>query len=227
MAEIRSHPTGGPARTLHRGTRVPLSTYLERLESPVDWRRAVSLHRRLLAGDLSVLRETARTESDNGPAALILALGVLAASLGAWLWLVIESRGAAVGDSAVHVLLLGSFATLAAWGLWTVLTWRALRVVFQVEVGLRALARSMAVAGGFFVWQFFMIAGPASFAVGLVTTLAALLLAILAVRAAAPDADDRAAVISVGMGFAVYALALSMLADLAGIGSGIFVHALG
>ena len=174
-----------------------------------------------------MLRDAARTESDNGPAAMVLVLGVLAASLGAWLWLVIESRGAVVGDSALRVLLLGSFASLVAWGLWTVLTWRALRVVFQVKVELRALSRSMAVAGGFLVWQFFMIAGPAGFAVGLVTTLAALLLAILAVRVAAPDADDRAAVISVGMGFAIYALALSMLADLAGVGSGIFVHALG
>jgi len=227
MVEIRSHPTGGLARTLHRGTRVPLTNYLERLESPIDWRRALALHRRLLAGDLSVLRDAARTQSDSGPAALILVLGVLAASLGAWLWLVIESRGAVVGDSALRVLLLGSFASLVAWGLWTALTWRALRVVFQVKVELRGLARSMALAGGFLVWQFFMIAGPASFAVGLVTTLAALLLAILAVRAAAPDADDRAAVISVGIGFAIYALALSMLADLARIGSGIFVHALG
>ncbi|MCY3559335.1 MAG: hypothetical protein OXH13_11945 [Chloroflexi bacterium] len=227
MTQLKTHPSAALPRPQGRGTRVSVATYLERLDAPIDWRRAVALHRRLLAGDLSVLRDAARTESDNGPAAMVLVLGVLAASLGAWLWLVIESRGAVVGDSALRVMLLGSLASLVAWGLWTVLTWRALGVVFQVKVELRALARSMAVAGGFFVWQFFMIAGPAGFAVGLVTTLAALLLAILAVRAAAPDADDRAAVISVGMGFAIYALALSMLADLAGVGSGIFVHALG
>ena len=227
MTQIKTHPSAALPRPQHHGTRVSIASYLEGLEAPIDWRRALSLHRRLLAGDLSVLRDAARTESDNGPAALVLMLGVLTAGLGAWLWLVIESRGAAVGDPALRVLLLGSIASLVAWGLCSALTWRALRVVFQVQVEFRALARAQAVAGGFLAWQFFVIAGPASFAVGLFTTVAALLLAILAVRAAAPEADDRAAVVSVGIGFAIYALALSMLADLAGIGSGVFVHALG
>ena len=45
--------------------------------------------------------------------------------------------------------------------------------------------------------------------------------------AAAPEADERAAVISVGIGFGVYALLLSLVADLTGVGSGVFVHALG
>ncbi len=227
MTEIRSTPPGALARTLHRGTRAPRNRYFERLESPVDWRRALSLYRRLLAGDLSVLRDAARTESDTGPAALVLVLGVLTASLGSWLWMVIETHGTLVGDPALRVLLLGTLATIGGWGLWTGLTWHALRSIFQVEVEFLALARAQAVAGGFAIWQFFMIAGPASFAVGLVTTLAGFLLAILAVRASAPDADDRAAVISVGIGFAVYALALSLLGDLARVGSGIFVHALG
>ena len=200
---------------------------LPALESPFDWRRALSLHRRLLAGELGVIGEVARNESDTKPALAVLLLGVLTASLGAWLWMVIDTGGAGVGGPALKVLLLGSLASLVAWTLWLGLTWHALRSIFQVNVELTDLMRAMALVGGFAVWQFFMLAGPASFAVGLITTIAAVLLTVLAVRAAAPEADDRAAIISAGAGFGLYALALSILADLTGVASGLFVHAIG
>lgn len=190
-----------------------------------DWRRMLSLHRRLLAGDLGVLREVSEAESDTAPALAVMLVGVLAAGLGAWSWMVLESGQ--IGGPALRVLLLGSLASVGAWMLWSAITWHALRSIFQIDVNPRRLARSMALAGGFTVWQLFLFVGPASFAVGLVVTIGGLMLTILALRAAAPDADDRAAIISVGIGFGVYALLLSLLADLAGVGAGLFVHAIG
>lgn len=227
MIQIRPQSSGAIARTLHRGTRIPIWNYEERLKPPFDWRRALSLYRRLLSGDLSVLRDAARRETDTAPALAVMALGVVVASLGAWLWIVINSRGALIGDTALDVLLFGSIATLGSWGVWVGLTWQALRSIFQVNAPFLPLMRALAVAAGFAIWQFFMLAGPVSFAVALVTTMAGFLLSVLAVRAAVPESDDRAAVISVGIGFAVYALALSLLADVAGVGSGLFAHALG
>lgn len=227
MIQTRPQPSGALARTWNRGTRIPIASYVERLGAPFDWRRTLSLYRRLLSGDLSVLRDAARSETDTAPALAVMALGVLVASLGAWLWIVIDSRGTLIGDPALHVLFLGSIATLGLWGVWVQLTWHALRSIFQVEAQFLPLMRALAVAGGFAVWQFFMMAGPVSMAVALLTTMAGFLLSVLAVRAAVPEADDRAAVISVGIGFAVYALALSLLADVTGVGSGIFAHALG
>ncbi len=208
-----------------RGGRSQVSRYLDTLAAPFDWRRAFSLHRRLLAGDLGVIAEVSRNESDTRPALVVLTLGVLVASLGAWLWVVIESGGQSITGPAIHVLLLGSFVSLIAWGIWLGLTWHALRSIFTVNVDLPTLMRPMALVGGFAVWQFFMLAGPASFALGLIVTIVGVLLTILAVRAAAPEADDRAAITSVGIGFGVYALMLSLLADLAGVASGLFVHA--
>ncbi len=227
MTQTRPHPTAILSRTFGRGTRVPLSQQLPKVEAPFDWRRSLSLHQRLLAGDLSVMREASENESDTLPSLAVMLLGVLAASLGAWLWVVIDTRGAMLGEPALKVLLLGSVASILGWALVVALTWHALRSIFEISVPIKALMRSMAIAGGFAVWQFFMLAGPASFAVGLLVTIAGVLLAVIAVRAAAPEADERAAVISVGIGFGVYALVLSLLADLTGIGSGIFVHALG
>ena len=227
MMQIRSQPAGGLTRNLARGTRVPATRHLPSLDASFDWRRALSLHRRLLAGELGVIGEVSRNESDARPALAVLVLGVLVASLGAWLWVVIHTRGAEVADPALNVLLLGSLASLGAWALWLGLTWYALRSIFQVDVNWRVLMRSMALVGGFAVWQFFMLAGPASFAVGLIASIAGVLLSVLAVRAAAPPADDRAAIISVGIGFGIYALVLSLIADLFGVGSGVFIHAVG
>ena len=213
------------SRTFARRSGAPAARSLPRWDLPVDWRRALSLQRRLLSGDLSVIGEAARNQSDTRPALAVLLIGLFASGLGAWLWVSFETG--VVGHSALRVLLLGSLATLAGWGLWLVVTWHALRSIFQISVEWPNLLRPLALVGGFAVWQFFMLAGPASFAIGLVTTIAGVLLTILAVRAAAPEADDRAAVISVGIGFGVYALVLSLLADLTGVGSGLFVHALG
>ena len=225
--QFRSHPAAPLAQTLARGVRSPLSRRLPAFDTPFDWRRALSLHRRLLAGDLGVIGEVSRTETDTKPSLAVLLLGVLVASLGAWLWVVIDTGGGAVGEAGLRVLLLGSLAAVGAWALWLTPTWYALRSIFEVAVELGPLMRSMALVGGFAVWQFFLLAGPASFAIGLIATFALVLLSVVAVRAAAPAADDRAAIISVGIGFGVYALALSLLAELTGVGSGLFVHAIG
>ena len=227
MIQIRSHSVGVLSKTVGRGAWFPASRHLSALEAAFDWRRALVLQRRLLSGELGVIGEVSRTESDTRPSLAILVLGVLTASLGAWLWVVIDTRGAAVADPALNVLLLGSIASLGAWALWLGLTWYALKSIFLVEVEWRSLMRPMALVGGFAVWQFFMLAGPASFAVGLIVSVAGLLLSVLAVRAAAPEVDDRAAIISVGVGFGAYALALSLLAALTGVGAGLFVHAIG
>ena len=227
MIQIRSLPAGVQNRSLARGRRLFGSRPNASIEGPVDWRRSLALLRRLLAGELGVVGDVTRNESDTRPTLAVLVFGVLFASVGGWLWLVIDTGGAAVADPALKVLLLGSLVSLGGWALWLAITWQSLRAIFEVNVDLRALMRSMALVGGFAAWQAFMFIGPASFAVGLIVTIASVMLTVIAVRAAAPDADDRAAIVSVGIGFGIYALALSLLADLAGVGSGLFVHAIG
>ena len=225
MIQIRTQAGAAATRPFGRAGWRPAGRAFPAFNLQFDWRRTLHLERRLLSGDLTVIGEVSRRESDHAPTLAALLLGVLAAGLGAWLWMLIDSGS--IAGPALRVLLLGSVASIAAWGLWLVVTRHALGSIFEINVPLRTLMRPMALVGGFAVWQFFMLAGPASFAVGLVVTIAGVMLAVLAVRAAAPEADDRAAIISVGIGFGIYALALSLLADLVGVGSGLFVHAIG
>ena len=226
MTQVRTHPTLAGRRPA-RDALIRLSQAAETLQAPFDWRRALSLHRRLLSGDLAVIGDAARSETDTRPALAVLLAGVLAAGIGGWLWLVIGAGGGGVGASALRVLLFGTIASLAAWTLWLAAVGYALRSIFEIHVEPRRLLRAMAVTGGFAAWQFFLLAGPASFAVGLIATVGAVLLGVVAVRAGVPEADDRAAVISTAIGFGVYAVALAVLADLTGVASGVFVHAVG
>ena len=189
-----------------------------------DWRRSLSLLRRMLAGDLRVLRDVADRVDDLRQLIPIVLLGSFAAALGAWLWLAVDAPQVDLGAAALRVLLFGSIAAAAGWALWTGATWWALRRIFGVRIDFARLARPLALCAGFGLWQVFLLAGPLSFAIGLVITFAWLVLAAVAVRAAS-GVDDREAIISVGVGFAVYALPMSLLAGLAGIAPGIFVHA--
>ena len=226
MTQIQIHPT---AAAEGRGGQAAarLRQWTGAAQGGVDWRRALSLHRRLLAGDLSAIGDAARTETDTAPALSVLLVGVIASSLGAFLWLIIEAGGSGVGGAALRVMLFGTLAALAGWTLWFAAARYALRSLFEIDVNPSALFRALAVTGGFAVWQVFLIIGPASFAVGLIAAVGTVLLAILAVRAAAPEADDRAAAISTAIGFGIYAVVLAVIADLTGAASGVFIHAAG
>ena len=225
MIQIRPYVGGAATRPFGRAAWRPLNRFLPSFSLEFDWRRTLRLQQRLLSGDLGVIREVSQNESDNVPSLAALLLGVLASGLGAWLWMLIDSGS--IASPALRVLLFGSLASIAVWGLWLAVSHYALGSIFKISVPLGTLMRPMALAGGFAVWQFFMLVGPASFAVGLIVMIASVMLTVLAVRAAAPEADDRAAIISVGIGFGVYALVLSLVADLLGVGSGLFVHAIG
>ncbi len=198
---------------------------LRRLAGSFDWGRAFSLHRRLLAGDLRTLRETAENETDGAPTLAVMALAALAGALGAWLWLVFNSGEVSAGYAAARVVGLGLVCSVAAWAAFAAATWWTMQRLFDVRVELQRLARPLALAAGFGVWQLVLLVPGISFAVGLLGLMAWFLLSVVAVRAASPELDERGAVISVGIGFSVYVLLLTLAANLAGIAPGVFVHA--
>ena len=209
--------------TAARG-RPALSRRLQGLTGSFAWGRTFSLHRRLLAGDLRTLRETAEVESDTGPALAIMALGALVAALGAWLWLVFTGDGVSIGYAAARVLGLGLIISIAAWGAAIAATRWTMEHLFEARVELRRLIRPLALAAGIGVWQLFLFVPGISFAVGILGLIAWFLLSVVAVRAAAPELDDRGSVISVGIGFGVYVVLLTLAANMAGIAPGLFVH---
>ncbi len=202
-----------------------LGASLRNLVGVFDWGRTFSLHRRLLTGDLRVLREVTDTETDSAPTLAVMGMAALAAALGAWLWLVFTGEGVSAGHAAGRVIGLGLVCSVAAWAASVAATWWAMQRLFDLRVELRRLSRPLALAAGFGVWQLLLFVPGVSFAIGILALIAWLFLSVVAARAAAPSLDDRSAVISVGIGFGVYVVLLTLTANLFGIAPGAFVHA--
>lgn len=223
-APVRLTTTPAPQRAVRRRPSA-FRAGLQQLVGSFDWGRAFSLHRRLLAGDLRTFRETANTETDGAPTLAAMALATLAAALGAWLWLVFTGEGVSVGHAAGRIIGLGLVCAIAAWAASLAATWWTIQRLFDVRVELRRLARPLALAAGLGVWQVLLFVPGISFAVGILGLTAWFLLSVVAVRAAAPDLDERGSVVSVGIGFSLYILLLTLAANVAGIAPGVFVHA--
>ena len=187
-------------------------------------RRSMRLLRRLLRGELEALREVADSPADTRAALLLVPLTALAAGLGAWFWMALAADGASIGGGAVRLVVLGAVAGIAAWALSAGASWWALRRICDVRLEFFRLARPLALAGAAGIAQLALLFVPISFAVGLATVVAWFLTSVVAVRAAAPGIDDRSTFIAVGAGFGVWAVFLSILASVAGVAPGVFVH---
>lgn len=188
-------------------------------------RRSMQLLRRLLRGELEVLREVAGSAADTRAALLLVPLTALAAGLGAWFWMALAADGASVGGGALRLVALGGLAGVAAWALSAGASWWALRRICDVRIEFLRLARPLALAGAVGIAQLALLFVPISFAIGLAVVAAWFLMSAAAVRAAAPGLDDRSTYIAVGAGFGVWAIFLSILASAAGVAPGLFVHA--
>lgn len=187
-------------------------------------RRSMQLLRRLLRGELEVLREVADNPADTRAALLLVALTALAAGLGAWFWMALAADGASVVGGALRLVALGGIAGVAAWALSVGASWWALRRICDVRIEFLRLARPLALAGAVGIAQLALLFVPISFAIGLATVVAWFLMSAAAVRAAAPGLDDRSTYIAVGAGFGVWTIFLSILASAAGVAPGLFVH---
>ena len=184
----------------------------------------MQLLRRLLRGELEALRELADSPADTRAALLLVPITALAAGLGAWFWMALAADGASIGGGAVRLVVLGAVAGIAAWALSAGASWWALRRICDVRLEFFRLARPLALAGAAGIAQLALLFVPISFAVGLATVVAWFLTSVVAVRAAAPGIDDRSTFIAVGAGFGVWAVFLSILASVAGVAPGVFVH---
>ena len=198
-----------------------------RSRAAADARRSLLLLRRLLRGELAVFGELAERAADTRAALLLVPLSALAAGLGAWFWLALAADGADIGAAALRLVLLGGLAGVGAWALSAGVSWWALRRICEIQVDYLRLARPLALAAAVGIGQLALLFVPIAFAIGLITLVAWFLVSIAAVRAAVPGIDDRSTLIAVGLGFAAWALLLSLLASAAGVAPGVFVHAAG
>ena len=218
LTEERAAPARASVQEVERPAARPT-------EQVLDWRGTLRRARRLIAGDAAVLSEVARDERQTLVAVLLAATAVLAAALGGWAWLALTGDGLSTGRVVIREFVLGGAFGLAAWVFWVIATHATLRTVYDQRVDRSQLLRAMGFAAIFAGVQLAMVVTPLSFAIGLIALGAWFLASTAAVEAAAPSLTRREALVSTGVGFVVFAAALSLLADLAGMAPGVFAHA--
>jgi len=163
--------------------------------------------RRLGVLDLSVLDEVGTDPRATLPSLAIAGGSMLMLGVGGWLWWIASG----LGDSRtvlIKSVLIGSLFSLALWLAWLLVVYIVLHRLTDVTINVERLVRAAGMASAPLALGLLMAVPMISFGVGLVAvgTWA------LTTQAAIERATGRPVVIANAAGFAVWAIAMSLLA---------------
>ena len=208
-----------------RRARLPGRSDDSRADQIIDPRLILSRVQRLARLDPAVFREVRDDPSQTLGAGLVVLASLLLAALGGWLWLIVESEGLSTGRILVREVALGLIFGMAVWGVWVI----GVHVMLQSVFGRRApgtrLLRTMGYGAFPVAGAVFMVVPALGFAVGLLTVLAWFASSNAAIEASAPEASRREVLVANLVGFSLFVVVMSVLADAAGIAPGFFVRA--
>lgn len=126
---------------------------------------------RLVRLDLRVLDELRSDPGATVPAIVCAVVGMLGLGLGGWFWWLISGLGDA-GPVFIKTVILGSAFGLAAWLVWLIVAYLALRRLSQVTLPIDQLLRLGGVATAPLILGLAMAIPAISFGVGLVALAA-------------------------------------------------------
>ena len=181
--------------------------------------------RRLSRADLTPLREVRDDPSQTLSASLVVIFAIGLSAVGGWLWLIVDLEGLSTGRILLREVLLGSVFAIGLWLAWVAVVQIILRSLYGRSVERGRLLRCMGYAAAPLALSLLMVIPALSFTVGVLALVTWVALSHVAVATAAPEAAPRETVTATACGFAVYTAVMSVLADVAGMAPGIFVHA--
>lgn len=175
--------------------------------------------------DTTVFDEVRDSQSQTLPAVVVVAVSMLIASLGSWIWLLAEDfPDLATGDVLLKILLLGTVAAFALWIAWALITQVVLLNLFSIEADRMALMRTMGFAAAPAALAILILIPTLSMGFGVAALVAWFSLTNYAIHSAAPTATSRQVVVANLAGFTVFAVVMAILSDSNGITSGVFIH---
>ena len=189
-----------------------------------DLRGSVQRIRRLSQLDTTVFAEL-RADTTQTLMAVLVAVGaIMLSAVGGWLWLVTEGDGLSTGRIALREFFLGSVFTLALWFAWVVIARSAMQALYGRQVDGGSLLRTMGFAAAPAAMAVVMIIPALSFGLALLSLTAWFMLSTSALAAVTPSATRREVLVANGVGFVLFVMAMSALADAGGFAAGVFVH---
>lgn len=166
--------------------------------------------RRLGVLDLSVLDEVGTDPRATLPSLAIAGGSMLMLGVGGWLWWIASG----LGDSRtvlIKSVLIGSLFSLALWLAWLLVVYIVLHRLTDVTINVERLVRAAGMASAPLALGLLMAVPMISFGVGLVAVGTWALTTQAAIERAT-GLNGRPVVIANAAGFAVWAIAMSLLA---------------
>ncbi len=178
----------------------------------MDVEQVVGWLRRLIYLDFRVFEEVRTNPTATIPGVAVAFAAMLLAGIGGWLWWMVRGYDYS-GDILVHSALLGSVIALVLWGLaWLGIVYVMITQIFRQRAYVEQLLRVMGLAASPMALMFFMFIPGLSMAIGIAALALTFGLTVYAVRTVT-SADPAQVLVANGLGFFVWAAALTLLAS--------------
>jgi hypothetical protein len=187
---------------------------------------------RLIRLDLTVFDDVKDNAAATAPALAVVVVASLLAGLGSWLWWIFEIDFP--GDISEKnfeafwkTFILGGIFMAALWVLWVYISAMILSRVFRAGADMNQMMRTMGLAFAPMAISFLVVISVLAVPFGVIAVAATLLLTNVAMQATT-DAEPQQVIVSNLAGFAVFAVVLGILANVAqvydtgGLAPGIF-----
>jgi hypothetical protein len=171
--------------------------------------------RRLVMLDSSVFDEVRTDANATVPAVIIAVVSMFLFGLGGWLWYLFQDfdvvdEYVSSGDVFLRSVILGSIIALVLWGVAVGITYVMLTQVFRARADINELIRVMGFAALPLSIGVLLFIPGFDFGLALIAVALTVALTTVAVQSAT-DAPAGRVVASVGLGFLVWAVVLSLL----------------
>jgi hypothetical protein len=176
-----------------------------------DMQEVMAWLRRLVNLDFRVFDEIRTNPTATVPGFIVASVAIFISGLGGWLWWVIEDLPSS-GDILVNSAFIGSLLAIVLWVVWLGIVYFVLTQVFRERAYVEQLLRVMGLAAAPLALMGLMFVPGLSLAIGLTSLVLAFALTNIAIRSVT-TADPARVLVANGLGFFVWAVALTLLAS--------------
>jgi len=179
--------------------------------SQADMQSLMNRLMRLIRLDTTVFDEVRLDPAATIPSVIVAAVSIFLSGIGGWLyWVITSDFETGSGQIFLKSAILGSVFAIALWVAWVLLAYVILTQVFRAQADPQQLVRTMGMAAAPLALTVLMFVPEISFGIALASMALTFGLTTVAVQAATNAVPAQALVANV-VGFAVWAIVLTIL----------------
>ncbi|KAA0224626.1 MAG: hypothetical protein HUU14_05505 [Dehalococcoidia bacterium] len=180
---------------------------------------------RLAKLDTTVFDEVRDDERELVPAIVVAVVSTIISAIGAWLYLLFKAPDGVeidFGNVFVKEILLGSIFSIVLWGVWVGVAYVVLVQFYREQADMQSLLRTMGYAAFPLSLSILMLITPMGLGLGITAMVLWFVMSTYAIQATTSASSDHV-VMANAVGFLVFAIVLSFLADQSGMAPGVWI----